>query len=215
MINTVEIWSEIHCPWALIVLHRLRQARRERGSTLVLAPRAWPLEWVNGHGTPRQILDVEVAALASQEPELFNRYTGPSWPSTFLPAYELVAAARRVGAETLAEEVDYALRLAFFRDGVDVSIEHGLRSALELAELTGEVHDRVLATWRTANVRADVVAQFETSRTLPIQGSPQIFLPDGRTVHNPGLTDHYWRGGLLRIRSIDPSAPGELIRPWL
>jgi hypothetical protein len=100
---------------------------------VVFVPRAWPLEWVNRRGTPRDILDVEVAALASHEPELFNRYSDPSWPSTFLPAFELVAAADRIGGAELAEHVDYALRLAFFRDSVDVSIEAGLRRSLDVA----------------------------------------------------------------------------------
>ncbi len=94
----VEIWSDIHCPWALVAIHRLRQARARLGAEVVFIPRAWPLEWVNGRGTPLDIVSVEVAALASHEPDLFNRYRGSSWPSTFLPAFELVAAAGRTPA---------------------------------------------------------------------------------------------------------------------
>lgn len=209
----VEIWSDIHCPWALVALHRLRQARARLGAEVVFVPRAWPLEWVNGRGTPLEIVSVEVAALASHEPDLFNRYRGSSWPSTFLPAFELVAAAGRVGGTELAEHVDYALRLAFFRDSVDVSIEAGLRQSLDLAR---EYHpgcdvDAVLSTWRTQGVRSDVVRDFQESRSVAIQGSPQIRFPDGTSVHNPGMTDHYWRGGLVRINSTDPGEPGRLL----
>lgn len=213
----IEIWSDIHCPWALIALHRLRQAREHLGAAVTFVPRAWPLEWVNQHGTPRDILTTEVAALASHEPDLFNRYSADSWPSTFLPAFELVAAAGRTGGAELAEHVDYAVRLAFFRDNADVSIEAGLRHALEIAR-TDEPDcpaDTIMSVWRTANVRADVVADFEQSGQVAIQGSPQVVWPDGSTTHNPGMADHYWRGGLLRINSADPDEPARLLQKFV
>jgi predicted DsbA family dithiol-disulfide isomerase len=204
---TIDIWSDIHCPWALVAVHRLRRARDEHGLDVVFAPRAWPLEWVNRRGTPRDIVRTETAALAGHEPELFNAYSADSWPSTFLPAFELVAAARRVHGPRAAEDVDYGLRLAFFRDSVDVSIEAGLRDALAVAhELNAAVlPDRVMDAWLLSNPRADVAADFRTSATLPIQGSPQIFWPDGSTSHNPGMTDHRWSGGLVRIGHTDPA----------
>lgn len=212
--TTIDVWSDIHCPWALIAVHRLRAARERHGLDVTFAPRAWPLEWVNGHGTPRDIVTTETAALAGHVPELFNVYTDPSWPSTFLPAFELVAAARRAHGARAAEDVDYALRLSFFRDAVDVSIRAGLEHALAVAhDLDAEVDPaRVLEVWLRENVRADVADDFATSSTLPIQGSPQIFWPDGSTTHNPGMTDHHWAGGLVRIGATDPDEPGRLLR---
>jgi predicted DsbA family dithiol-disulfide isomerase len=211
--QTVDIWSDIHCPWALVAVHRLRRARERLSADVVFVPRAWPLEWVNRRGTPRDILDVEVAALASHEPELFNRYSDPSWPSTFLPAFELVAAADRIGGAELAENVDYALRLAFFRDSVDVSIEAGLRQSLDIARKyqPGCDVEAVMRAWLTLDVRSDVVRSFQQSRHVAIQGSPQIVWPDGSSVHNPGMTDHSWRGGLVRINSTDPGEPARLL----
>jgi hypothetical protein len=103
--TTVDVWSDIHCPWALIAVHRLRTARAKHCLDVVFAPRAWPLEWINGRGTPRDIVTTETAVLASHEPALFNGYTAESWPSTFLPAFELVAAARRVHGIRVAEDV--------------------------------------------------------------------------------------------------------------
>jgi len=213
MTRQVEVWSDIHCPWALIAVHRLRRARERLGADVVFVPRAWPLEWVNHRGTPQDIVSVEVAALASHEPELFNRYSEASWPSTFLPAFELVAAASRVGGARLAEHVDYALRIAFFRDSVDVSIEAGLRHSLELALEYRPDFDTaaVMRAWLTRDVRADVVRDFEESQKMTIQGSPQIVWPDGTSVHNPGMTDHRWRGGLLRIGSADRDEPERLL----
>ena len=203
----VEVWSDLHCPWALIAVHRLRAARDELGlADLVINPRAWPLEWVNGRGTPHDIVTTETAVLANHEPSLFNRFENDSWPSTFLPAFELVAAARRVAGDRVAEDVDYGVRLAFFRDSVDVSIEAGLVRALEVADDTAAgplPASDILRVWRTEPVRADVRADFEISATLPIQGSPQVFWPDGTTHHNPGMTDHEWVNGIPRIRSTD------------
>jgi hypothetical protein len=46
---------------------------------------------------------------------------------------------------------------------------------------------------------------------MPIQGSPQIFWPDGTTTHNPGMTDHHWHNGLVRIQASDPSMPGQTL----
>jgi hypothetical protein len=171
------------------------------------------LEWVNRHGTPRSIVITETAALASHEPDLFSAYTHDSWPSTFLPAFELVAAARRVHGVRAAEDVDYALRLAFFRDSVDVSVKAGLEVALSLTRELGAGldTDRVMREWTTSNPRADVLDDFTVSTSLPIQGSPQIFWPDGSTTHNPGMTDHAWDGGLVRIGAVDPDAAERLL----
>jgi hypothetical protein len=168
---------------------------------------------VNGHGTPRDIVTTETAALASHEPDLFSAFTGGSWPSTFLPAFELVAAARRSAGTRAAEDVDYAIRLAFFRDGVDVSVLAGLRRALELAEQShpGIDGEHILGLWMNGATRADVDADYILSRSLPIQGSPQVFWPDGSTTHNPGMTDHHWTNGLVRIGRTDPEEPGRLL----
>ena len=209
----VDVWSDIHCPWALIAVHRLRSARDRHRLDVVFAPRAWPLEWVNGRGTPRAIVTTETAALASHEPQLFNAYRNDSWPSTFLPAFELVAAARRLYGLRAAEEVDFALRLAFFRDAIDVSIQSGLREALAGAVAANPEIDRdaVLDLWRHSNPRDDVARDFAESKKLPIEGSPQIFWPDGSTTHNPGMTDHYWSGELVRIGRTQPGDPERLL----
>lgn len=213
MTTTVDIWSDIHCPWAYIAVHRLRRARDAHGLDVVFAPRAWPLEWVNRRGTPRDIVTTETAALAAHEPGLFSAYTGESWPSTFLPAFELVAATRRLHGDRAAEDVDFALRLAFFRDGVDVSIQAGLHDALVIATgLNADVvPDEIEEAWLTTNPRADVAEDFRVSGGLPIQGSPQIFWPDGSTTHNPGMTDHRWQGGLVHIGHTEPGEADRLL----
>jgi len=214
MATTVTLWSDIHCPWATVVVHRLRAARDRDRPTVVLDQRPWPLELVNGTGTPRKIVVPESAVLAQHEPDLFSAYDNDSWPSSFLPAFELVAAARRVGGLPAAEDVDYALRLAFFRESIDVSIRAGLEQALDIATgLSTELDAAaVLACWDSEPVRADVLADYARSKGLPIQGSPQVFWPDGTNTHNPGLADHTWVRGIARVRSADAGEPGRLLR---
>jgi predicted DsbA family dithiol-disulfide isomerase len=214
MTPTVEIWSDVHCPWATVTVHRLRRARAELGIDVVFDPRPWPLEWVNERGTPRHIVEPETAVLAQHEPELFSRYRGETWPSTFLPAFELIAAARRVHGVRAAEEVDQHLRLAFFRESLDLALRHNLRQALTGAAKQDAVEldiEAILDVWHTQPVRADVLADFERSQALPIQGSPQIFWPDGQTTHNPGMTDVAWERGIPRIREADAQAPARLL----
>jgi hypothetical protein len=111
------------------------------------------------------------------------------------------------------DDVDYALRLAFFRDSIDISIEAGLREALTIAhELNADVRpDTILETWLRTNTRSDIVDDYHMSKTLPIQGSPQIFWPDGSTTHNPGMTDHHWSGGLVSIGHTEPGEAERLL----
>ncbi len=212
--TTVTVWSDIHCPWATVAVHRLRAARDHDRPQVVFDQRPWPLELVNRHGTPRQIVVQETAVLSNHEPKIFSAYRNDSWPSTFLPAFELVAATRRVHGMRAAEDVDYALRLAFFRKSVDVSIRAGLEQALDIA---GKLHagldaDAVLAQWDGGRVRADVLADYERSKDLAIQGSPQVFWPDATTTHNPGMTDHHWVRGIPRVGAADPDEPARLLR---
>ncbi|MBO0850937.1 MAG: DsbA family protein [Pseudonocardia sp.] len=213
----MTVWSDIHCPWAMVTVHRLRAARDADGLDVVFDQRAWPLELVNGQGTPKHIVPAETAVLSNHEPTIFGQYTSNDWPSTFLPAFELVAAARRVHGPRAAEDLDYQLRLAFFRDSVNTSIRAGLERVLSDAAAEYPCLDpaAILAEWDAGSVRADVLADYRRSKDLPIQGSPQVFWPDGSTTHNPGMTDHEWVRGLPRIRSADPDEPGRLLRAAL
>ena len=209
----VEIWSDLSCPWAFVTVHRLRTARDRTGLDVVFEPRPWPLEWVNGTGIGQATAAVEAAVLAQHEEDLFSSFRGSAWPSTLLPAFELVAAARRVDGSEAAEAVDVALRLALFRGSVDVSVRAGLVQALQGAVDAGAALDveAILDAWDAGDVRQDVRADYARSRDLPIQGSPQIFWPDGSTTHNPGMADHAWVRGIPRLRSADPDEPERLL----
>lgn len=217
MTATVTIWSDIHCPWATVAVHRLRSARDAEDLDVLFDQRPWPLELVNRAGAPRWIVEPETAVLSNHEPEIFARFDNPSWPSTFLPAFELVAAARRAHGIRAAEDVDYQLRLAFFRNSIDVSVRAGLEQALRAASKRAPELDvaRILAIWDRETVRADVLDDYRRSQQLAIEGSPQIFWPDGSTTHNPGMTDHAWVRGIPRIMSTDPQSPARILRDQL
>ena len=57
--HTIVIWSEIHCPWSHLAVHRLHETRARLGLDDVVAfdHRAFPLEYFNERGTPKRILD--------------------------------------------------------------------------------------------------------------------------------------------------------------
>ncbi|GAB2749720.1 hypothetical protein GCM10027174_25230 [Salinifilum aidingensis] len=211
--TTVVVWSDVHCPWAAVAVHRLRAARDAEGLDVVLDQRAWPLELVNGRGIPYDVVPVEAAVLASLEPELFTAFGQEPRPSTAMPAFELIAAARRAQGARAAEDVDYHVRLAYFRDGVDISIRAGLWQVLTAAAEHHPELDagRILDVWDSEPVRADVLADYRRSHELPIRGSPQIFWPDGTSTHNPGMTDHQWVRGIPRVGTTDPDAPHRLL----
>ena len=82
-------------------------------------------------------------------------------------------------------------------------IATGLNADVVLAEVEDD--------WLNTNPRADVAKDFRTSAGLPIQGSPQIFWPDGSTTHNPGMTDHRWHGGLVHIGHTEPGEAEQLL----
>ncbi|CAN5595879.1 dithiol-disulfide isomerase [soil metagenome] len=209
MTATVTIYSDLHCPWATMAVHRLRDARDRLDADVEFDQRAWPLEWVNEQGTPRNIVVPETSVLAAQVPDLFSYFRGDSWPSTFLPAFELVAAARRVGGLRAAEDVDYQVRRRFFRHSADVSLRHELHRA---ATDAGVDAGAAMKVWEQDPVRADVVADYAASQDLSIEGSPQIFWPDGATTHNPGVENLRFERGIPRFDSIDPGAPERLLR---
>jgi len=210
---TITIWSDIACPWAGVAVHRLRAARDEAQLDAVFDQRPWPLEIVNERGTLRAGVGAEAAVLSNHEPEMFSAYRNDSWPSTLLPAFELVAATRRLHGLRAAEDVDYALRVAFFRCSVDVSVEAGLRRALEIAAESASHLDAesILRVWREGAVRADVFADYERSKALQIQGSPQVFWADGSSTHNPGMRDHEMVRGIPRINIDDPDEVRRLL----
>lgn len=216
--GTVTIWSDIGCPWATLALHTLHAAADQRGQQLLIDHRAFPLELFNRQPTPKFIVDAEVVVIAARRPELgWRLWQGPEcdYPVTTLPALEAVQAAKspEVGGLRASDELDTALRRAFYADSRCISIHSVI---LEIAEECAHVNAEALAdALARGSGRAEVYAQWRTAQGPQIQGSPHLFAPGGYAVHNPGAT-YEWtgdpaKGGFPRLDDYSPAWANELL----
>ncbi|GDY32755.1 DsbA family oxidoreductase [Gandjariella thermophila] len=209
--DTVTVWSDIGCPWATLALHTLRARAAERGRRLLVDHRAFPLELFNNAPTPKLILDAEIVTIAGARPEVgWRLWSAPesTYPVTTLPAMEAVQAAKDpdIGGLPGSDELDAALRAAFYAEGRCISIHPVI---LEIAEGCAHVDHAALARALAAGRgRAEVYRQWETAKGPAVQGSPHLFTAHGYAAHNPGATYH-WTGrfptGLPRLDEYDPA----------
>lgn len=214
----IVIWSDIGCPWSHLAVYRLREARRRLGldGTVVFEHHPFPLELVNERPTPRRTLASEVPVVGALAPAAGWQVWQAAeweWPVTTLPALEAVQAAAAQDARA-AEELDRALRLAFFAESRCISLRSVI---LEVASKCDAVNCEALAGSLDDGVaRRTVIARFEHANASDeITGSPHLFLPDGSDAHNPGITMH-WEGrpgeGYPVIDHDDPSVHDDLLR---
>jgi predicted DsbA family dithiol-disulfide isomerase len=208
--GTIAIWSDIGCPWAHLAVHRLHDTRRrlELVDTVTFEHRPFPLELFNERVTPRKTLAAEVRALRARAPAAgWLEWDAPEWewPVTMLPALEAVQAvcAHDVRA---AEELDRALRFAFFGESRCISMRHVI---LQVAAKCDRVDVDALAGALDDGVaRRTVMARFEEAeRNDEVKGSPHLFLADGTDVHNPGIEMHWERAPGRRFPVIDRDEP--------
>lgn len=212
---TVRIYSDLGCPWASLALHHLRRARVEEGVALTVEHRAFPLELFNARPTPKWILDPEVAAITELEPALgWSAWSGPEsgYPVTMLPAMEAVQAAKHpdAGGPGASDALDAALRHAFYAEHRCVSVHSEIVAvARDCPEVDEQWLDRAL---RTGRFRAELFTQWEQSQSPEVRGSPHLFLADGSSLHNPGIT-FGWPKGAARpeITSYEPEIWNELV----
>jgi|GEM_PF-739640 len=215
--GTVQVWSDLLCPFAYVGLLRLRRARGRLGldGTVRLEHRTFPLELFNGPHS-RRGTDTEAVALGRIEPEAeFRVWTDPDdrYPHTVLLAAEAVHAA---SAQSLAagEELDLALRRAFWTQSRSISHRQVILDVA--AGLPGGVVDvfELAAALDDGRYRAAVMADFAVARTGAITGSPTFRLADGTAVTNPGIGVHWqgpWAAGFPVVDSDDPSVYDDLL----
>lgn len=217
--GTLLLYSDIGCPWASLAVHRLwaRRAERRLVGRVRIDHRCFPLELVNSRPTPKRTLDSEVAVLASHEPALgWQPWQGPAaaYPVSTLPALEAVQAAKRVevGGPEASEALDAALRTAFYAQSRTITLHSVI---LEVAKgCPGLAVAALDAALREGAARSAIFSQWQAAGPAGVRGSPQVFLPDGGTVHNPGLSVRWTGGpggGVPRIESDDPSVYDELL----
>jgi predicted DsbA family dithiol-disulfide isomerase len=213
--GTVVVYTDVVCGWSTIALARFIRERDTAGLSdrLRLDHRLFALEDVNRFPVPKRYLDAELSALGACEPDFGWKpwqEDAATWPCTSLPANEAVHAAK-LQSSRAAEELDMAIRLAFFRDSRTISLHHVL---VEIASRCPHVDAEVLAeTLDAGTARAAMMRDYRTHAS-EVQGSPHFFLPDGTDIHNPGISLH-WVGepgaGFPVVDHDDPQAIRTLV----
>ena len=204
------------CGWSTIALHRFYRARADAGldDDLRVDHQLFLLEDVNEMALNSKLIELEkpvVGALA-EELEFKPWQRDPTeYPVTSLPANEAVHAAKEQ-SPAAAEELDMALRLAFWRDSRCISMRHEI---LDIADGCEHVDaERLRDALDEGRARGTMMRTYLAHRD-DVQGSPHFFLTDGSDVHNPGIEMHQVGepgAGFLVVDSDDPTAYEKLVR---
>ena len=185
----LAMYADLHCPYAYLVAFRLRQLRDEFRDRVAVEHKSLALEYVNRQPTPKPILDAEAPVLMLAEPEIPYRpwHTPASeWPVTMWPAFEAVKCAERQGWEA-ADELAWAIRVAFFAESRCVSLRHVL---FDLAAGVGLDMGRFAADFDGGATKRQVVEEARQGwERLRVPGSPTFVLPSGTQVKAPGLPE--------------------------
>lgn len=216
--GTIQVWSDLGCPWSHVVVWRLHDARRRLNleDEVRFDHHAFPLELFNSEPTPRWHIDVEALAAQTIAPRAgWQPWSAPdsTWPVTLLPPMEAVQAAKLQSLEASAA-LDRALRRALYGESRCISLRHVI---LEVAEETDAVDVVSLAqALDDGRARAALMADWALARTDAVRGSAHVFAPDGSNDENPGI-DVGWEddgtpGGRYWIERDDPTAIDDLVR---
>ncbi|WP_229749458.1 DsbA family oxidoreductase [Flexivirga endophytica] len=213
----VTVWSDIGCPWATLALQTLSARAGERGVTLLVDHRAFPLELFNERPTPKAIIDMEVTAIAGLRPELgWQDWSGPEseYPVSTTPAMAAVQAAKdpSVGGLPASDQLDAALRRAYYEQSQCISVHARILRVAQTCPLVA-VSALDAALQRGAGL-ADVFSQWGMARDLPVQGSPHFFVGGRYAEHNPGVTYHWTAPpgtGFPRLDEYDPAWADEVL----
>jgi predicted DsbA family dithiol-disulfide isomerase len=184
---TIELYSDVHCPYAYVTTYRLRKLREEYQGRVTIAYRSLALEYVNKRSTPKFVLDNETPLLMLEESEIpYRPWSRPNseWPVTMWPAFEAIKCAERQ-SPILAAELDWAIRKAFFADSCCISMRHVL---FELAEQAGLDMRQFAEDFDGGVTKRQVLAEAQAGwEQLKVRGSPTFVLPSGEQVSYPAL----------------------------
>ena len=215
--GTIAVWSDLHCPWAHVAVWRLWDARRWLGLTerVRFDHRIFPLELFNNEPTPYRTVAAEVPACGALAPRAgWQVWQAPmtDWPVTTLLPMEAVQAAKEQSLQA-SEELDRALRAAFFAESRCISLRHVI---LEVANECESVDVAALAdALDDGRFRWRISDDWQAAQRDGVCGSPHLFFSDGSDAHNPGVTFH-WEGdhgiGFPVIDADDPTVYDELLR---
>jgi predicted DsbA family dithiol-disulfide isomerase len=216
--GTLQVWSDLGCPWAHAVVWRLWDARRRLGleDRVRFDHRAFPLELFNSEPTPRTHIDVEAPVAEDLAPRAgWEPWAAPdsTWPVTLLPPMEAVQAAKQQSLAA-SEELDLALRRALYGESRCVSLRHVI---LEVANETDAVDvAQLAAALDDGRARSAVMADWRVAQGDEVRGSAHLFAPDGTNDQNPGIgigwEDDGSPGGRYWIERDAPEAIEAVLR---
>jgi len=212
--GTIVVYSDLSCAFAHLCVYRLHAARARLGADVRFVHRHFVLEEVNRFPIPKHFLDSEVPAIAPLDPDAGWRvYTGlpERWPVSTVLAMEAVRAAEEQSPEA-HEQLDRALRMAFFRDHECITMRHVI---LDIAGRCDAVDaDRLADAIDDGRFRGPLIEDHRAALRF-VDGSPQLFLPDGSTFHNPGVAVDWTApqgDGYPVVRWTDPDIHESVIR---
>lgn len=217
--NTIQIWSDLSCPWAHVVVWRLHDARRrlELEGVVRFDHHAFPLELFNSEPTPRREREAEWPVAAALAPRAGWRAWSAeehTWPVTMLPPMEAVLAAK-LQSLAASEELDRGLRRAFWAESRCISLRH------VIAEVANECDSvdlaALLAALDDGRARRALMDDWSTAQGDEVRGSPHIFAPDGTNAESPGITvgwigDDGAGGGAAVVEADDPAVIDAFVR---
>ncbi len=187
--RVIEVYADVWCPFAHVGLRRVAERRslRKRQDVL-LDVRAWPLELVNGKPLDPQDTALHVRELQSQvAPDLFSGFDPEHFPQTSLPALACAHAAYRKGTET-GEAMSFALRNAFFEEGLDISradVLSEIARSLDVCSFDAADQQAVVSDWNEGVGRG-------------VKGSPHFYCGD-TDAFCPSLNISKDKGGHLKM----------------
>ncbi len=211
--GTIQVWSDLGCPWSHAVVWRLWDARRRLGleERLRFDHHVFPLELFNSEPTPRPLLEAEWPVAARVAPRAgWQAWAAPdsTWPVTMLPPMEAVQAAKLQSLEA-SEALDRGLRRAFWAESRCISLRHVI---LEVADESGVVEVAALAAaLDDGRGRRALADDWAVARGDEVRGAAHLFLPDGTNAQNPGIAVA-WEGDVPDVVTDDPGAIDELVR---
>ena len=186
---SVAMYADLACPYAYISAYRLRKLRHEYRETIVIEHKSLALEYVNREPTPKPELELELPLLVQEEPDIpYQPWQRPDseWPVTIWPAFEAVKCAEQQSL-ALADDLDWAIRVAFFAESRCISLRHVL---LELAQQVGLDARRFADDFDRGVEKYQVLQEAQEGwERLHVEGSPTFVLPTGKQFSNVGLPE--------------------------
>lgn len=214
--GAVTVFTDVLCGWSTVALHRFYRARASAGlaDRLDVDLQLFLLEDVNEKPLTWRVIELEKPVAGSLAEDLrFSSWQRDlsEYPVTSLPANEAVHAAKQQ-SPAAAEQLDMALRTAFWRDSRCISLRHEI---LDVAAGCDRVDvDRLRQALDAGLARGPMMRTYLACRDA-VQGSPHFFLRDGTDVHNPGARIHQAGPpgrGFVVVDADDPSVFDELVQ---